>query len=95
MANHTNPYENVKNKLTSEQLIRQLRSMVNEEFDAANLYQNLADVVDDDSVKDVILDIAKEELIHVGEFLALIEYLSSEELQIIDDGKSEAEDKLI
>jgi len=95
MANHTNPYENVKNKLTQDQLIRQLRSMVNEEFDAATLYQNLADVVDDDSVKNVILDIANEELIHVGEFLALIEYLNNEELQIINDGKSEAEDKLV
>lgn len=94
MANHVNPYDNVQDKLTTEQLIRQLRSMVNEEFDAATLYENLADVIDDDKVKDMVLDIAKEEIIHVGEFLALIDYLNDKEMEIINDGMSEAIDKM-
>ena len=42
------------------------------ELDAVNLYEQMAVMTEDENVKKVLLDIAKEEKTHIGEFQALL-----------------------
>ncbi|RLE28450.1 rubrerythrin, partial [Candidatus Acetothermia bacterium] len=49
------------------------------ELDAINLYQQLAQVAGDSTLKKVLLDIAREEKTHVGEFLAILLRLDREQ----------------
>ena len=93
MANHSNPYQNYQN-LKKEDIIIQLRSMVAEEFEAANLYQQLAEVISDNIIKQAILDIADEELVHAGEFSAMIDYFTKEDGELLLEGMEEAEENL-
>lgn len=49
-----------------------LRAGVIAELDAINLYEQMAAMVKDKYLKKILLDIAKEEKTHVGEFLTLL-----------------------
>lgn len=48
-----------------------LRADIIAEYDAINLYEQMAALVEDKNVKAILFDIAKEEKTHVGEFQAL------------------------
>lgn len=92
MAQHNNPYQSVT-ALDETHLIIQLRSMVAEELEAVNLYQQLAAVVSDEFIKKQILDIADEELVHAGEFSALIDRLTENDGVLIQQGMEEVWEK--
>lgn len=92
MAQHNNPYQNIT-ALDETHLIIQLRSMVAEELEAVNLYQQLAAVVSDEFIKKQILDIADEELVHAGEFSALIDRLTENDGVLIQQGMEEVWEK--
>ena len=62
------------------------------ELDAINLYEQLAAVADDDRVRAVLLDIAREEKTHVGEFLALLLSLDQEQKEELEKGRREVEE---
>lgn len=49
-----------------------LRAGIISEFDAITLYEQLASVAYDEDLKKTLLDIAKEEKVHVGEFQSLL-----------------------
>lgn len=62
-----------------------LRTGVIAELDAINLYEQMAAMAQDEKIKDILLDIAKEEKTHVGEFQALLlnrDKQQSEELAV-------------
>ncbi|MBU0476646.1 rubrerythrin [Patescibacteria group bacterium] len=61
------------------------------ELDAINLYEQMASITENDSVKRVLLDIAKEEKTHVGEFEALLLKLDKEQEKESEKGKKEVE----
>jgi len=61
------------------------------ELDAINLYEQMASITENDSVKRVLLDIAKEEKTHVGEFEALLLKLDKEQEKESERGKKEVE----
>jgi len=42
------------------------------ELDAVSLYEQLAALTEDEAIKKILLDIAKEEKTHIGEFQALL-----------------------
>ena len=63
------------------------------ELDAVNLYENLAKQTTNATVKDLLLDIANEEKVHVGEFEAMLEELDPEWEKYEDEGEEEAADK--
>ena len=88
MAQHNNPYEGIA-ELDETHLIIQLRSMIAEEFEAANLYQQFAAVIKDEFIRKQVLDIANEELVHAGEFSALIDRLTEEDGILIQQGMEE------
>ena len=49
-----------------------LRAGIIAEFDAINLYEQMAAMAENENIKRILLDIAKEEKTHVGEFQALL-----------------------
>ena len=64
------------------------------ELDAINLYEQLAESTENMDIKKVILDIAKEEKTHVGEFQALLLVLDKQQVVELEAGKKEVEKEL-
>jgi len=62
------------------------------ELDAINLYEQLAAATDDGTIRKVLLDIAREEKTHVGEFLELLLRRDPEQVKELDEGKEEVEE---
>ncbi|RZN15266.1 MAG: rubrerythrin [Methanosarcinales archaeon] len=62
------------------------------ELDAVNLYEQLAAMAEQEEVKAVLLDIAREEKTHVGEFQALLLKKDSEQVEELEKGKREVEE---
>jgi len=82
-------------RLTAEDLNREiLRVGIIAELDAINLYEQLAAVTTDEGIKKVLLDIAREEKTHVGEFLALLSRLDAEQVKELEEGKEEIDELL-
>lgn len=69
-----------------------LRLGIIAEFDASNLYEKLALLAKDAMVKKVMLDISREEKVHVGEFEAVLKEIDPDFDDTLDEGDSEVED---
>ena len=69
-----------------------LRAGVIAELDAINLYEQMAAMAKDKNLKKILLDIAKEEKTHVGEFLTLLLRKDGEQEAELREGKKEVED---
>jgi rubrerythrin len=83
-----------KRKLTEEELIRAIRFMVASEYEATQLYMQLAESIDNKLVEEVLRDIANDELVHAGEFLRLLRELSPDEEKFYTQGAKEVEKEL-
>lgn len=79
-------------KLTHEELIRAIRFMVSAEYEAIQLYMQLADSTDNELAREVLRDIADEERVHAGEFLRLLKELTPDEQGFYDEGAEEVEE---
>jgi rubrerythrin len=64
------------------------------ELDAVNLYEQLAAETENGDIKKVILDIAKEEKTHIGEFQALLLMLDRQQVDELAAGKKEVEKEI-
>ena len=62
------------------------------ELDAVNLYEQLAEMAADKKLKEVLLDIAKEEKTHMGEFQAMLLKFDKEQIKELEAGKKEVEE---
>ena len=71
-----------------------LRVGIIAELDAVNLYEQLAAKAKSNDIKKILLDIAKEEKTHVGEFQALLLKLDKEQVTELEEGKKEVEEEL-
>lgn len=81
-------------KVKKEDLNKEiLRVGIIAELDAVSLYEQLAGMTDKEKIKKTLLDIAKEEKTHVGEFQALLLGEDAEQLQELENGKKEVEEK--
>lgn len=69
-----------------------LRAGIIAELDAINLYEQMAALAQDPLIKKVLLDIAKEEKTHVGEFQAMLLSKDSEQVKELEAGKKEIEE---
>ncbi len=88
-----NPLELPKSrKFSREELAQAVRLAIIAELDAINLYIQLAEAVDDEDIKKVFLDIAREEKTHVGEFLAILKRLDPEQVSELKAGEKEVEE---
>ena len=64
------------------------------ELDAVNLYEQMAAMTENNDIKRILLDIAKEEKTHVGEFQALLLKLDPQQVKELEAGKKEVEEEL-
>ncbi len=69
-----------------------LRAAIIAELDAINLYEQMAALTDNEHIRSVMLDIAREEKTHVGEFQAMLLRLDKEQVQELEHGKEEVEE---
>jgi len=81
-------------KVTHEELIRAVRFMVAAEYEAIQLYTQLAESTDNKLAIEVLRDIADEERVHAGEFLRLLHELAPDEQNLYDEGAEEVEDEI-
>ena len=81
-------------KLTKEELIRAIRFMISAEYEAIQLYMQLAESTDHALAKEVLRDIADEERVHAGEFLRLLYELDPEEKEFYREGEEEVEEMI-
>jgi rubrerythrin len=78
-------------KLTNAELIRAIRFMVAAEYEAIQLYMQLAESTDNQLAIDVLKDVADEERVHAGEFLRLLYNLAPDEEKFYAEGIEEVE----
>ncbi|MFX0134026.1 MAG: ferritin family protein [Candidatus Hodarchaeota archaeon] len=64
------------------------------ELDAVNLYEQLAAMTDNNDIKKLFFDIAKEEKTHMGEFQTLLLRLDKEQVEELEEAKKEVEELL-
>jgi rubrerythrin len=69
-----------------------LRAGVIAELDAINLYEQMAAMTKDKNLNKILLDIAKEEKTHVGEFLTLLLRKDGEQEAELEECKKEVEE---
>jgi len=80
-------------KITLGELIRAIRLDVAAEEEATHLYVAQAEATDNELAKKVLLDIADEERVHVGEFMRLLGILTEgEEDKLLAEGASEVDE---
>jgi rubrerythrin len=93
MPEFGSPFSGVANdrKLTNEELIRAIRFMVAAEYEATQLYSQLAESTDNRLAITVLKDIADEERVHAGEFLRLLRELAPDEEKFYANGAKEVE----
>lgn len=79
-------------QLTREELIRAIRQMIASEYEAIQLYVQLAESTDDKLAAKVLRDIADEEKVHAGEFLELLSRIDPEEKEHYQEGAKEVQE---
>lgn len=62
-----------------------LRVAIMAEFDAINAYEEMAFLTDDEEIKAVLLDIAREEKVHVAMFQTVLMEVDKEYLKVMAD----------
>jgi rubrerythrin len=83
-----------EHKLTHEELVRAVRFLVASEYEATQLYTQLADSIADLFAKAVLKDVADEERVHAGQFLKLLYHLSPDEEKLYEKGANEDDEIL-
>ncbi len=69
-----------------------LREAILAEYDASNLYHQMAKKAQSQDVKRVLLHVANEEKEHIGEFEALLEKLDPDHEKHEEEGEKEVKD---
>jgi rubrerythrin len=97
MPDFGNPFSGLKQDrlLTHEELVRAIRFMVAAEYEATQLYEQLAESTDVVLAQDVLRDVANEEKVHAGEFLRLLKELQPDEEGFYQQGAVEVENEFL
>lgn len=96
MPEFGNPFSGLAKdrKVSHEELIRAIRFMIAAEYEAVQLYMQLAESTDNKLAIEVLKDIADEERVHAGEFLRLLRELDPEEEKLYAQGAEEVEEEI-
>ena len=81
-------------KVTKAELIRAIRFLVAAEYEAVQMYMQLAESIDNKLAAEVLEDIANEERVHAGEFLRLLKELAPDEEKFYAEGAQEVEEEI-
>ncbi|MFA6235306.1 MAG: ferritin family protein [Bacteroidota bacterium] len=80
--------------LTDAELVRAIRFMVASEYEATQMYTQLAESTENELAAKVLREIADEERVHAGEFLRLLHELAPDEEIFYVKGAKEVEDEI-
>ena len=96
MPEFRSPFSGLANdrKLTNTELVRAIRFMVAAEYEATQLYMQLAESTDNKLAIEVLKDIANEEIVYAGEFLRLLHELAPDEKKLYTEGAKEVEEEI-
>lgn len=96
MPEFANPFSGLAadRKVTHEELIRAIRYMIAAEYEAVQLYMQLAESTDHLLAREVLKDIADEELVHAGEFMRLLKELAPDEATFYAEGEGEVQEMI-
>jgi rubrerythrin len=96
MPSFGSPFSGLANdkKLSHEELVRAIRFMVASEYEATQMYMQLAESTDHPLAIKVLTEIANEERVHAGEFLRLLHELAPDEAKLYAEGAKEVEEKI-
>jgi len=81
-----------KRMFTETELVRAIRYAITAEYEAVQLYSQIAESIDDELVAEVLKEIANEERVHAGEFLRLLRDLAPDEQHFYAQGVEEVEE---
>lgn len=81
--------EKVKKKDLNKEI---LRTAIIAELDAINLYEQMANMTENENIKKLLLDIAREEKTHVGEFQTLLLGEDREQEKELKKGRKEVKE---
>jgi len=70
-----------------------LRAGIIAELDAINLYEQMAALAQDKNIREILLDIAREEKTHVGEFQTLLLNRDKEQVKEMEEGREEVKEE--
>ena len=96
MPEFANAFSGLKadRKLTHAELVRSIRYMIAAEYEAVQLYMQLAESIDNEMAIAVLKDIAEEEIVHAGEFLRLLKEIAPDEASFYAEGEEEVEEMI-
>lgn len=83
--------EKVEKRLIDREI---LRVAIIAELDAINLYEQLAAATENKNIREVLMDVAKEEKTHFGEFQALLLKEDAAQVEELEKGKEEIKEIL-
>ena len=97
MPGFGNPFSVLKHDrlLTHDELVRAIRFMIAAEYEATQLYEQLAESTNEVLAQSVLRDIAGEEKVHAGEFLRLLKELQPDEEGFYEQGAQEVENEFL
>ena len=82
-------------KVRKEDVDREiLRAGMIAELDAINFYEQMAALTENEGIRKVLLDIAKEEKTHMGEFQTLLLKEDKEQKEELKEGEEEVDELL-
>lgn len=94
MPEFATPYSVKKNdrKLNNEELIRAIRFSIAGEYEAIQLYEEIAETIDNEEAKRLLNEIAGDERVHAGNLYYLLNLISPEDAKGHKEGAEEAEE---
>jgi len=94
MPEFADPFSGIlpERKLRNEELVRAIRMNIAAEHEAIHLYMAHAEATDHPLARKVLIDIANEERVHIGEFERLLEILTGDEDQWVAEGREEVDE---
>jgi len=91
MPEFSTPYSVKKtdNTFTQSEMIRSIRFAIASEYEAIQIYEEMAENINNKDAVKIIEEIITDEKVHVGNFLQLLRILNPEEEEFYKEGYKE------
>jgi len=86
---NVHPVVSLDRKFTKQELARALRLAISDEYEAIQIYEQIAECTDDPEIRQVIMHIVEEEQVHADQFWDLLARVIPEERQLYDEAIEE------
>ena len=79
-------------KLNHDELVRAIRFSIASEYEAIQIYEEIAESIDDEKAQKILNEVANDERVHVGNLSYLLNQLSPKDEKSIKEGIVEAKE---